>query len=802
MHRPLRLKKIVGFWLFILLLFFSITWSARAAEPVKLLAMDKQENPGQTRIIFRLSGLPEFTMEHSGQRLDLLLKNARISTGLRNLPEDESVVKILLAQQHRDFMVSLLLRRPPAQVISESLNGPPRIVMDIVWNAADAASRPAVAFPIPGMPLRKAGPRAREYQFDSPWAGRWRAFFREYRPLWELQLPIVYSLPQLPPLIGEEESPLRSLQEHLDNRRFSRLLTEAAELTGLSAAQESLRDLLVAEAQLRSHAVAAGLARLQTPGRVNIQAQERVEYLTAWAQARSGQPIMAQVTVRQLLSGLPDVNPLRPAATLLLAETALASGQDRTARKALETLTDWPENLAASHRLRLTDARAGLQENAAVLEDYRELFKDADLAQRHRFSMNRAAFKAFRDAEYVLAADWYRQLVASRERESLPSLLPYAAGRAGYAAGDREWALIELERITLDAPGSEGGDRAELKLIDHRMLNGSELDRARAAREYARLGERSNVLAVREEACFKAALSLYLGDKLVRSVEQLMRFRREFASSALRRETDLLLLEQVPRVIEQQVADGAYLDAVVLAEQNRELLLRGGLSSAFLRSLSTAFERLGLDQRRARVLLYLFDRSAGQPEQKTLYLPLAESFHKRGAYAEAGRYAEEYLQRYPEGEDAPELYGLLLDALARQQRSDELQRWLERPERPQSLRLQTRIAWLYWQQGDFAAIVAELEPLYRSGAELHVKDLALLAEAAYQTGRDTLAENLYEGLFEDSGFAQQARYRAAQVALRREQRGTALKLLQEAVETDGDSSWGKLARDLLIQIRT
>lgn len=42
----------------------------------------------------------------------------------------------------------------------------------------------------------------------------------------------------------------------------------------------------------------------------------------------------------------------------------------------------------------------------------------------------------------------------------------------------------------------------------------------------------------------------------------------------------------------------------------------------------------------------------------------------------------------------------------------------------------------------------------------------------------------------------------AQVALRREQRGLALKLLQEAVETDDESAWGKLARDLLIQIRT
>ena len=800
MQRPLRMKKVIGFWLFILLLFFSLTWSVRAAEPVQLLGMDKQESPGQARITFQLSKLPDFTTDHSGQRIDLLLKNAQMSAGLRNLPEDESVVKILLAQQHRDFMVSILLRRPPAQVISESLNGPPRIVMDIAWDHDNTGSRPAVAFAIPGMPQRKAGPRARQHQFTSPWAGRWEAFFEEYRTFREFEVPLVYNLPSLPDLVGDDD-PLSHLQELAAHGRLQEFSAAAAQME-FDPQQLLLRELMVAESHLRSENPGAALVVLEAVEESQGAFQDRVEYLTAWARADNGQPIMAQVAVQQLLTRLPAEHRLRPAATLLLAEAALATEQNEVTQSVLQTPDNWPEELRDLRKLRLTDARAGLRGSAEPLEAYRKLLEDARLAHRQRFSMNRAAFLAFRQGEFALAADWYRQLAVTHESAPLNNLLSYAAAAAAHAAGDREWSLIELERITLDAPGSEGADRAQLKLIDHRVLNGSEADRAQAVHDYARLGNRSAVLDVREEARFKAALVLYLEKKRALSVEQLMQFRREFASSNLRREADLLLLEQVPRLIEQKVAAGADLKAVVLAEQNRRLLLRGELDSSFLQTLATAFERLGLHQRHARVLLYLFDRSSGTPQQRSLYLPLAESFHKREAYGEAQHYAEQYLERYPQGADRPALYAILLDALAAQQQTDELQRRLEEPQRPRTLELSTRVAWIYWQQGDYPALVEELEPLYRTGAELGVKEMALLAEAAYQCARDDLAEDLYRQLFVTAGFSQQARYRAAQMALRQEQRGVALKLLEEVVETDDDSSWGKLARDLLIEIRT
>ena len=188
MHRPVQLKKIIGFILFFVVFVLSITMTARAAGTIQLENMQKQENPSFTRITLTFSSLPEYKVNRSGQRLDLLLDSVQISSELHKLPEDESVVKILLAEKPQQLLVSLLLRRPPKQVMTESLNDPSRVVMDIYWEA-DEGTRPGVAFRIADMPAKKAGRRAAHFQRQSPWEGHWNEFFRDYRSYWTLQLP-------------------------------------------------------------------------------------------------------------------------------------------------------------------------------------------------------------------------------------------------------------------------------------------------------------------------------------------------------------------------------------------------------------------------------------------------------------------------------------------------------------------------------------------------------------------------------------------------------------------------------------
>ncbi len=799
MRQPIQIVKIIGLLLLLLLFFMSVTMTVQAEESIVLLDMQKQETPSYTRIIFNFSALPKFATEYSGQRADLLLNNVQLSPTLRNLPEDETVVKILLAEKKQELMVSILLRRHPKEIITESQQNPPQVVMDIFWDV-DEATRPAVAFRIADMPPRKAGRRAARFQQESPWKDRWNEFFRDYRTYWKLELPISFTLPQLPDLIIDNQSPLWPLRQHADNNMFLSLIQTATGLSDLDQQQLYRRDLLVAEAQLRTAATEAGIARLDTLRRKEGTEQVRVEYLTAYGQALEGQPLVAQLTLQELLPKLTGNDPLLPLIHFLFAETALAAGQNSVALEHLQVADlNWPDNLRVQVEMRIADAQAGLGKLDQAVTAYRDLAEEPGLFDFYRFSSNRAAFSAFKNQNYQFASSLYRKLVDPLKQEPGDDLLLFAAGTAAYEAKDLGWGMIGLQRATLDRPDSEGGDRGELRLIDHKLISGGELEMAQAVGEYAGLGERSQFRPVREESRFKSALALYLLGDQRESVAELMRFRREFGSSKLIREVDLLILRQLPKVVDQLLEQKNDLQAVVLAEQNRKLLLRSGFDKKFLHDLATAFGRLGLYERSGRVLLYLLDRTAGQPDQQIIYLPLAQSYLKREEYQKASEYAGRYLEKFPQGEDASALFGILLDAFEREERQDELLAWLSRENRPSSPELEIRAANIYWQQGELPLVIESLERASRTGESLQVKEMALLGEAYYQLQQNSAAKNIYQQLHEDPDFGVQARYRTAQILLRQQQRKAGLNLLSRVVETDGNSSWGKLAQDLLIQ---
>jgi len=797
MNYPTQFMKILGLLTFLLLFFLSSTLTVRAADKLTLTGMEKQEKLESTRITLQFAALPEFDIEHNGQRVDLLLKEVWLSNDLKRLPEDETVVKILLAQKHRDLLASFLLRRAPKQVMTETKKNPARIIIDLFW-AGDQGARPGVAFRINDMPARKAGKKAKDYEKESPWVGRWRDFYREYRSDWKLELPLSYTLWPLPPLVNDQQSSLWPLQQLAIEGKWLSLIRKAGQVTGLDPEQAYLRNLLVAEAQLRSEAFASGLQRLDILRDLQGPQQIRVEYLTAYGQAASGQPFIAILTIQELLAKLTEDEPLAAFSYLLAAESALASKQPK---KALEYLQSdklvWPMELLPVVDLRSADALAGMGQVEAV-GAYLNLSEEQGLFEHYLSSLNRAAFSAYKNAAYEFSYELYRKLNDLVKEGPGADLIQFAAGASAYAAGNIDWGLIGLQKASLDWPGYEGGERAEVRLIDHKLLNGGEYELAQAVNSYAQLGQQASNRMVREEATFKQALALFLLTDYQESVDELMRFRREFGSSKLRREADLLLLKQLPIVVHNLREQKNELAAVVLVEKNRKLLLRGGFDRAFLHDLAAAFDSLGLYARAGRVLLYLFDQATDEQQRKSLYLPLAKSYLKRNEFQYASNYAGRYLQKYPRGEDSGALFGVLLDAFEKQERYDELISWLARKDRPSSAELEIRAAWIYWQQEQLEDVARSLELALETREGLLVKEMALLAETYYLLQRNNAAEKIYRQLSDDKQYGTQARYRSAQLLLRQGDRSAALNLLQQLVDEDVNSSWGKLAQDLLI----
>lgn len=671
--------------------------------------------------------------------------------------------------------------------------------MDLYWEG-ESSARPGVAFRITDMPARKAGKKATDFQKESPWAGRWREFFSEYRTFWKLKLPLTYTLPTLAPLVDDQESPLWSLQQFAAEGKWLSLIRESGQVDGLSKEQAYLYSLLVAEAQIRTNATEAGLARLRMLDDQQGPEQVRVDYLTAYGQAASGQPFVAQLTVQKLLPKLSDGEPLTTFSYLLAAETALASNQYKLALEYLQNDSlDWPGELLAVADLRRADAQAGLGQLQQAVTEYQNLRDEPGLFKHYLFSLNSAAFSAYKLGAYDFSYQLYRKL--SELVKELPGadLIQYASGAAAYASGNLDWGIIDLQKASLDWPAEEGGERAELRLVDHALITGGEYELAKAATSYGQINQRASARSVREEAAFKRALVLYLLTDFQDSVNALMQFRRDFHSSKLRREADLLLLEQLPKVVHSLLQQQRELEAVVLVEKNRKLLLHGGIDRSFLHDLSGAFDSLGLYARASRVLLYMYDQSENENQQESLYLPLAQSFLKRAEFDNASDYASRYLKKYPRGEDSGALFGVLLDAFEKQDRKDELLAWLGRKNRPSSPELEIRAAWIYWELERLKDVAKSLEQAQELGAVFEVKEMALLAETYYRLKKNSSAEIIYRQLSDDKNYGSQARYRRAQLLLRMRDRRTALNLLSQLVEEDGNSSWGKLAQDLLIQ---
>ena len=171
----------------------------------------------------------------------------------------------------------------------------------------------------------------------------------------------------------------------------------------------------------------------------------------------------------------------------------------------------------------------------------------------------------------------------------------------------------------------------------------------------------------------------------------------------------------------------------------------------------------------------------------------------RGEFRQVSDYASRYLKKHPRGKDSGAMFGLLLDAFAKQDRHDELIAWLGRKNRPSSPELEIRAAWIYWQQERFEEVAASLEKVRKAKVELQVKEMALLGEVYFRLKKNSAAEKIYRSLQGDAAYGSQARYRRAQILLRKRQSDVALNLLREVVDKDVNSAWGKLAQDLLIQ---
>ena len=318
------------------------------------------------------------------------------------------------------------------------------------------------------------------------------------------------------------------------------------------------------------------------------------------------------------------------------------------------------------------------------------------------------------------------------------------------------------------------------------------------ALEYADIAANAPLRALREEAAFKQALTYYFKADYEKSVELLQDFTRTNSSGVLTKEAEALLVELLPVVVRGKIENKDYVDALVLAEQNRAILIGGKVKSDFLAELGLAFASLCFWNRAVRVYLYMMDIAKDKKEEETVYQPLVQGYYEKNDFVQVEEYCQRYLTDFPDGEDRAAITHLRISALSQNNRTDEALRLLKQRGLPQSRELHLLAGKIFFEAGDYEMTEKHLAKVMDAGlSNVEPDEVLIRAEALYRNGHGKSSLPFYRHLEQYEAFADQAGYRIAQVHMASDNQSPGLKLLRTLVEKAKSPLWRKMAAETL-----
>lgn len=778
-----------------LFLFCCFGTAAAAAEAPRLQRLSKQEDPLATRLQLDFSSLPKHRLKISGQRIDLFLAGASSDGSLGELPEGGSVIGILLGMRDRELMVSFLLASPPKDVAVEQDPNLQRLTLKVSWGKAPAAARPVIAKSLPAPPP------------SSRYRGRWLEFFRDYQVPLQISLPLRPSLVGVPYLkyhpLGSDEAATR-LRVAIDQSSQGDWAAALSALNQIDSASLQGPDqeahlLFLAEALIRNRlfAPARPLLNNYLSRYPDSPLLARARFLLCLVLAADADPYTAAVRLDEFALGDGWPANYQGPLALLQAELALLTARPAQALQRLEQLPVQAQALETRRQLRRADALTALGRWEQALALYRQWGEQTSLWQDQPDSLARFAEALHLSGDWIGAAKRYHQLEALLLADPLQPLASFGAARGFLRAGDLTQGLPALAIAQAEPPTREAGWRARLLELDRLQLSGEGAKGVAEAERYGELAAKAPSRALAEEAAFKRLLVLALNGMPQLCVNELPGFFRRYGRGSLRNEGEALLVELLPGVLEDLLARGEDLPALVLVEQHREFLIGGGVDAAFLRRLGEVFERVGLLEKAQKVYGYLFEGMAGRSEQAGFYLPLARVHRDRRQPNLAIDMIDRYLAAYPQGEDRLALVSMKGEILYDLGKLEDAVKVLtsvaDAGEESKAL-----LARIYWELGRFAEAERAFAQLGTgSGDPGKIQALALQAESLYRQDKGDEALVLYQQLSAEGAFADQALYRSAQIHLAAGRKGQALKFLQQLVDEGRSPRWQQLATELL-----
>ena len=730
-----------------------------------------------------------------------------VSKTVTPLPADDRLIKMLIKQEEQSTVISLFFRYKPQSINENARPEPASLMLDIILGNEFTSMYPDLSDRLQGVTrLDRDNVDYTNPVNVSPYAADWLSFFRDYESAVSISPPMTFTLPPFPiykavedPMLVEEWLPETAgepaaqglwnqvqqiLREHIGNQRDEHkrelLLFTYAESLVRAGEYENPHALLQQIIQRQPDTAMADLAN----------------FLFVYLRNRHEPDYPGFYELQKAIAPFAQTTPYAGYFTLLLGEAAMDMGRPDEAEK-LFTRDDIAFHAGANaiRRMRLGDIRYIEDQKIKALVSYLQLDDDSDVIHEYPESLSRFGDLLYMHKKYAQAVDAYAELSELLDQKPGHDLAMFrlilSRMRLGTPQRQTENALQQLREAFAN---TEGAYRATMKQTDLDYLNTSATNEEIINR-YQHLGRVANTIALREEAYFKEALIYHLEGKKEESIQQCMRLLREFQSGNLRTEARALIIRQLEDVIADRVAEKRYTEALVLAQQNRDLFSRGWISKNMLYDLADAYTNLGFFDRAARTYQYLFDVSSGA-EQEQVYLPLLESLYFDGQYKTIEDYADRFGFRYPQSSLRAPIFLLHLKALVAQGKEKQAAALLDEENRPTSDEIESYAVQVNYKLDRWPEVIQGLtETSLSSQVETDRKMALMLAEAYYQNGQPQAAEIFYLLAVDGEEKNDQAGFRLAQIAAADGRREEALKLLREIAEKGISPLWQKLAEE-------
>lgn len=788
------------FFILLLLIASTLTANARSASTQPMLTkISKGYSNSSLQLSCTFNSPPKYSIVQKEKRVDFTFTETLTPDDLA-LPEtDDKMVKILTLKKNNATTLSLFFRYPPQKVKIAPAAQNNELRVSITLGNEFTASQSKLSAKAKDAPNPAT---------TCPYIGKWENFFKEYEAELKLEPALQFSLVPfptialLPPELEQNVTLLSpeimaGAQKNSWNDLIPLVFEQLSHETNPANKKKlslTYGDILLRAGKIQeAHKHLYLLSEQHGDESLGILAK----YLLVRLQAEYADPYLADVELKNLEGATDKGNPIMPYVYITQIEIALATKEWERMRLLLaKDDIPSPAKIASLKALRQADYWLATGEFIKAQAGYQLLDKAGTLADDSS-SLNGYCSTLYRHQQFKAAIDCYDRLARHPkiDTQKYLGMISFRMAMAKIHLTPATQMLNDFAEIELAYPDTEAGVRAATKQTDIKLLTMKNWEKTGLA-HYQNLAETAEDLSIREEAAFKVILVHQMRGQKDKGMELLMNFLKEFRNGALHDTALALLIETMPELMKEHMKNGKYVEALVLAQQNKPLFAKKWIDIRLLADMAEAYQQLGFFNEATKMYLYLLEVNAKE-ENGPYYLPLIKLAYEQGEDEMVEEYADHYQTAYPKGPDHEEILLVRLQNLMTHNKNQEALTLLSehKSTKPRFKEIQ---ATLSFQLNDYAKAKTILEEL-KITAESKEKGkqfdpVFMLAESAYQTGDIKKSAELFTSVQQDSSHKDQALFRLGQIARQNGDKESALKFFKQIVETGSMPLWQKLAK--------